>query len=98
MTSWSEHLYYIPALKTMVIGKQEKGRFILADFISKQPVLLKELLPFLNVSGDVIELGFTPSSLHQVESFEVIDDYFYVKNQCDTAFPSGYYFPDLGKA
>jgi len=98
MTSWSEHLYYIPALKTMVIGKQEKGRFILADFISKQPVLLKELLPFLNVSGDVIELGFTPSSLQKVESFEVIYDYFYVKNQCDIAFPSGYYFPDLGKA
>lgn len=98
ISNWQAHLYYLPALQTIVIGQQIGDVFVLADVISKQPILLKELLPYLNVKNGTIQLGFTPSSFNGVDSMVVEDDFFYVKNQCDTPFPTNYYFPDLARA
>lgn len=98
MSTWREHLYYLPTLQTVVIGQQQGTKFILVDYISKQPILLKELLPYLKVTGDLIKFLFTPSTMNGMESVTVENDYFYVKNQCDTPFPADYYFPDIAKA
>ena len=90
-----DSIYHIPHLNALVIAQQTDSKLFLADVISKNPIILDQVLAALPFTGyDTIEFGFCPDWLGVTPNWTPTDpvrDPFFIRGNWN--LPEKFRFP-----
>ncbi|MER2108515.1 MAG: GNAT family N-acetyltransferase [Solibacillus sp.] len=100
LTTYKDCMYYVPSLQIIVIAKEEGETMHIVDIIAKRPMNVLEVLEQLPITGNTVELGFTPDELAVTgkQTSLIEKNTLFVKLQSDEDYSEHRRFPLTAKA